>query len=86
MSDRQRKPAPKPRAKAGGIVLPAGPAAPAPEPEAPAPLTRGAVILEPFTTGEWHGRPRYGCHLCAFDTLNRETMLAHIADEHAKEK
>lgn len=41
-----------------------------------------AVQAEHYQIGVWSGIPQYRCTLCAFDTLEKPAMLAHLYDAH----
>jgi len=34
---------------------------------------------EQYVVGAWHGKPRYQCPLCPFDTLHEEVIRDHVA-------
>ncbi len=42
----------------------------------------GTNDLPSYTVGRWHEMECYQCLLCPFDTLDRPTIEAHIAERH----
>jgi hypothetical protein len=55
------------------------PAAPVTGP-AKARQPRPVVFLPYSSTGRWHGKVNYQCNSCAFATLDKERILAHVAE------
>jgi hypothetical protein len=51
--------------------------------ETPAPDAAQGVKL-PYTLKTWMGLPLYCCPECAFDALEEETILFHIAEHMAR--
>jgi hypothetical protein len=50
--------------------------------ETPAPEAAPSVEL-PYAVKSWMGMPLYCCRECAFDALEEETVLVHIAEHMA---
>ena len=38
------------------------------------------VIIRPYVEGRWHGLTNYHCKTCKYATLDKDEILAHVAD------